>query len=154
MIDEMKWLQFGYKRKISDIYGITIHNTNNYQMSAKNLFDWLNNESKDSAGCHYVVDDKEVVDIMPLDWAVYHTGKGNDFGNHYTIAIEICSNLNNDTYLKGQDNAIDLIKRLMDVYNISKDRIYFHNDFDKQAYCPATILDLYKSKKNFIEKFF
>ena len=154
MIDENKYNQYGYKRSISDIYGITIHNTNNYEMSARDVFNYLNNESKDNAGYHLVIDDKETIQIMPFDYAVYHTGKGNDFGNQYTIAIAICSNLNDELYEKSQIVAISLIKALMEEYNITKDRIYFHNDFNSATYCPATILDKYGTKSNFIELFF
>lgn len=151
MISENKWEQFGYQRQETDIKGITIHNTNNYKMNAKELFDWLENESKDSSGCHYLVDDENTIEVMPINWAVYHTGKGNDFGNHYTIAIEICSNLNDEKYFKGQDNAIKLIKKLMNKYKLSIDNIYFHKDFDNQMYCPANILQIYKTKNEFLK---
>lgn len=153
MIDENKFNQYGYKRPISDVYGITIHNTNNYEMSARDVFNYLNNESKDNAGYHFVIDEKETIQIMPFDYAVYHTGKGDDFGNHYTIAIAICSNLNDELYLLGQDKAIEKIKDIMKEFNITKDRIYFHNDFNSATYCPATILDKYKTKENFINIF-
>lgn len=152
MISENKYNQYGYKRSKDDIKGITIHNTNNYNMTAQDLFTWLN-EGTNNNGCHFIVDSKEVVEVMPTDWAVYHTGKGNDYGNHNTIAIEIVSNLSVEEYLKGQDRAIALIKKLMKKYNIPVENVYFHNDFNKQTYCPATILDLYGNKKNFIQIF-
>lgn len=151
MIDTMKFYQYGLPRDKKDILGITIHNTNNYTMTARELFNYLNEESKDSNGCHYLVDDKEVIEVMPLDWMVYHTGKGMDYGNKYTIAIEICSNLNDEQYLVGQAKAIVLIKRLMKDYGFDESQIYFHKDFNPQTYCPASILNLYKTKKEFLK---
>lgn len=152
MIKESKKLQYGQEGLIPSC--ITIHNTNNYEYNAKELFDYLNNECETSQGCHYLVDSESVIEVMPLTWKVYHTGKGEDYAFHNSIAIEICSNINNDVYLKGQDNAIKLIKELMTKYNISKEEIYFHIDWNATVYCPSNILDLYKTKKNFLEKFF
>lgn len=154
MIDKNKYAQYGFKRDLSDIKGICIHNTNNYKTSAQSLFKWLNSDYKGDSGCHYLIDHEDVIEVMPLDYGVYHTGKGYDYGNKYTVAIEICSNLNNELYLKGQDKAIKLIKQLMEQYNITTDELYFHNDFNIYTYCPANILDMYGNKKNFIEEFF
>ena len=150
MINESKFKQFGEPRQ--DIKCIVIHNTGS-TLSARELFDYLQN-SKDSRGCHYLVDDEEVIQVMPLDHTAWNTGVARDYGNIYGIAIEICTNKDKVKYLKGQDKAIELIKSLMDEYGLTKDDIYFHNDFLKNFNCPSTILQLYKNKKNFIEKFF
>lgn len=152
MLKETRWMQFGEKGLEPNC--ITIHNTKNYSMSAKDLFNYMNDECLTSQGCHYLVDNEGVIEVMPLDWKVYHTGKGKDYAFNHSIAIEICNHISNDLYLKGQDNAIKLIKQLMKKYNIKKEDIYFHNDFNSRTYCPNKILDLYKNKKNFIEKFF
>ena len=151
MLTEDRWIQFGKPRE--EIKGIIIHNTSNYQMSARQLFDYLQNESKDSRGCHYLVDYKEVIEVMPLNYSVWNSGVAYDFANTKGIAIEICSNLDKQKYLKGQAKAIKLIKSLMKEYNLTKDDIYFHNDF-LNVNCPANILQIYKTKKNFINKFF
>lgn len=154
MIDEKKWKQFGKEGLIP--IAITIHNTNNYQMSASELFDYTdkNYKTMNSAGYHYIVDYKDIIEFMPINYKVYHTGKAEDWAFNNSIAIEICSNLNNELYLKGQDNAIKLIKELMKKYNLTKNDIYFHQDFNVNTYCPATILNLYGNKRNFLEKFF
>lgn len=154
MIDENKWKQFGKEGLIP--IAITIHNTRNYDMSAEDLLNYLNENSKtvNSAGCHYFADYKGIVEVMPLNWKVYHTGQAEDWAFNNSIAIEICSNLNNSLYLQGQDNAIKLIKELMKKYNLSNDDIYFHQDFESRMYCPCNILDLYGNKKNFLKKFF
>lgn len=150
MIKEQKWEQYGFPRQEKDVLGITIHETGNDNMSARQIFDFLENENKTSQGCHYLVDDNEVIEVMPIDYGVYHTGKGLDYGNRYTIAIEICSNINDDKYQQAQDKAVELIKELMLRYAIPKDSIFLHRDFNSTTYCPKTILRKYGSAKRFV----
>lgn len=153
MLDTNKYIQYGFPRTTEDIKGITLHETNNYKMNAKELFDYLNKENKTSQGCHYLVDDKEVVEVMPIDWGVWHTGKAYDYGDKYTIAIEICSSISNEKYEQAETNAIQLIKQLMEENAITQDSIFFHKDFNEKTYCPKTMLDKYGSAKRFaIEK--
>ena len=97
MLDKNKWSQFGKERLEPTC--ITIHNTGNYDMTARELFDYLNNECLTSQGCHFLVDDKEIIEVMPLNWKTYHTGKGEDYAFNKSIAIEICSNLDDKLYL-------------------------------------------------------
>lgn len=150
MLTEDKLYQYGTPN--SKIKGIVIHNTNNHYMSARQLEKWLENECKGSGGCHYLVDHKDVRQVMPDDWSVFNTGKGMSFGNLDCIAIEICSNTSEELYEKGEQKAIKLIKKLMKKYHLSKDDIYFHRDFDSTVNCPAQILKRYKSKSAFLQK--
>lgn len=147
MIPEEKWMQFGLPN--AEIKGIVIHNTNNQLWSAERLEKWIAEESKTSQGCHYIVDHKEVRQVMPLDWSVWNTGMGYDFGNLHCISIEIASNPNHQKYLTGQSKAIDLIVELLDRFNLTTKDIYFHRDFNPNINCPAQILKLY-TKKEFI----
>lgn len=148
MIPQSKWLQYGLPN--AEIKGIVIHNTNNQLWSAKRLEKWLSEENRGSNGCHFLVDHKEVIQILPLTWSSWNTGMGYDFGNLHCIAIEICSNPSNTLYLKGQERAIDLIKSLMKEFNLGLDDIYFHRDFQPNINCPAQILKLYGTKQNFL----
>lgn len=138
--------EFGVKVK-----GITIHNTGN-DWSARRCLAWLN-FTKSSAGAHYFVDDKEIIQVMPLSWHVWHTGKARDFGNMHTIAIEICSMRTIKDYYKAQERAFSLIKDLLEKYDLTFDDVYFHNDFDPKKYCPNRILDIYKTKTNFRKEY-
>lgn len=147
MIDERLYKQYGVERE--EVKCIVIHNTGT-DKSLKEILDFLEN-GKTSKGCHFLVDDKECVQVMPLNYSVWNTGKGNDYAFHYGIAIEICSNIDKDKYLKGQDRAIKLIKELMKEYRLTTKDIYFHCDFDRK-YCPKDILDIYGNKQNFIRK--
>lgn len=152
MISPNKYSQYGrYGLKIK---GITIHNTGS-QYSARELFNYLNGNCDNSSGCHFLVDKDEVIQVMPLNWKVYHTGKGNDMAFNYTIAIEICNSTDDEeTYLRAQDRAIVLIKDLMERYNLTTKDIYFHVDFNNNYYCPHRILQMYKTKERFIKEVF
>lgn len=149
MIKKEKYKQYG-TLGLKPI-AITIHNTSS-ELSAKELFEYLNSKCDTSQGCHYIVDHTDVIQVMPLNYKVWHTGKGNDWAFNYSIAIEICSNVDNDKYIKGQNKAIKLIKKLQKEYGISNDMLFFHQDFNNHTYCPADILNKYGSKQNFIKK--
>lgn len=58
MIKEDKRKQYGYQSDTYKKTSITIHNTNNYEMSARQLFNFLNSENKTSQGTHFLVDNK------------------------------------------------------------------------------------------------
>ena len=148
MLPENKYAQFGFPRE--QILGITIHETGNTEMSARDLFDWMANESRTNQGTHYFVDSEETVEVMPLNYGVYHTGKGMDWGNKYTIAIEICSSFSDEKYQQAQDRAVQLIKQLQNTYHIPNDMVFFHNDFNERVYCPKTILNRYGTSKSFV----
>ena len=150
MLPENKWEQYGFPRTEADICGITLHETGNTELNAEQLFDYYSNECKTSDGIHYLCDDEQTIQVMPDDWAVYHTGKGKDWGCRYTISIAICSSLNDEKYNQAQARAIDLIWLLQDTYNIPDSLIFFHNDWNEKAYCPKTALDRYGSSKNFV----
>lgn len=149
MLDKSKYEQYGCKRTES-IKGITIHNTGN-DKSAEELANYMANTST-HLSTHYFVDDKKTIQVMPLNYAVWHTGKGFDAGNMRTIAIEICKSTSDlETYKKAQSRAIKLIKKLMDQYKLDATSIFFHCDFNR-TYCPHRILEIYKTKDNFIRK--
>lgn len=150
MIDERKYAQYGVCGLTPR--GIIIHNTNS-DMTALELFDWLENVNKGSNACHFLVDHNGVIEVIPLDWKLWTTGKGNDWAFNNCIAVEICSSRNDEDYLEGERIAVNLIKNLMDTYGLTTDDIYFHIDFNERTYCPKDILDRYVKKKNFIERY-
>lgn len=136
----------GNKMKVK---GICIHNTGN-KYSAKQNYQLLAN-SNSSNGCHYLIDDVEIIQVMDDEVNVYHTGNAYDRGNMETIAIEICKSTGKlDEYLKAETRAIKLIQKLINKYKLTNEDIYFHNDFNNRVYCPHKIFELYGSKKNFI----
>lgn len=148
MISQSKWRQFGQpglKPK-----GITIHNTGN-ELSALDNFMAMEYGKGDYA-CHFFVDENEVLEAMPLTWCAWHTGKGYDMGNMNTIAIEICrSRCPEELYKKAESKAVELVKLLMEAYQLTDKDIYFHNDFNPRTYCPHRILQTYKTKSEWIK---
>lgn len=135
------------------VKGITIHNTGN-SLSANENYQILLSQKKPNL-CHYLVDENEVINCWSEDNEASHTGKGYDFGNRFTIAIEICrSSSDKDTYIEAEKNAVSLIKDLMKKYNLKNDDLYFHIDFNTKVRCPHRILDIYKNKEEFINGYF
>ena len=133
------------------IKGITIHNTSN-DLSAQENYSKLIKDKRTNL-CHYIVDENDIINTLSEEQEAHHTGKGYDFGNRFTIAIEIARSMSDEKiYLKAQDNAIKLIKKLMKKYHLTKDDIYFHIDFNQQIRCPHRILDIYKTKEDFINE--
>lgn len=147
MLSKRKWKQFGTPG--SKIKGIVIHNTNNTKMSAEELENWLENDSRSSGGCHFLVDDKEVRKVMPVNWSVFNVGNGMQFGNLDCIAIEVCTILNQEKYNQAEQRAIELIKELMKKYKIKKENVYFHRDFQPNINCPAQMLERYGNSRAF-----
>lgn len=144
--------QYGYEGL--EIKGITIHNTGRSE-SAKELFNEMETIDTSSGGCHFLIDENETIEVLPLNYCAYHTGKAKDWGNNFTIAIEICrSQASNDLYMAAQQRAVRKIKSLMKKYNLTKYDIYFHKDFNSKTYCPHKTLDIYQTKKKFIKEVF
>lgn len=152
MISENKWPQYGQSGLIPK--GIVIHNTKQYEITADEVFDYYENISKEFEAVHYIVDKDKVVEIMPVDWKVWSTGKGNDWAFKNCLVVTICSTINSENFNLAEQRAISLIKDLADNYEIPKNRIYFHKDFNPREYCPAILLDKYKTREKFIEEVF
>lgn len=135
------------------VKGITFHDTGN-DLSADQLHAVLIEEHKPNL-CHFLVDENEIRQTWPLDEPASHTGKGYDFGNLHTIAIEVCrSTSDEETYLQALNNAVTLAKELMERYELPTRRIYLHRDFDVNTNCPHRLLEIYKTKANFVEENF
>lgn len=135
------------------VKGITIHNTGN-ELSAQENYELLKQDMTLNV-CHYLVDENNVINVLSEKEEAHHTGRGYDFGNRFTLAIEICrSTCEDEIYLKAQNNAIKLIKKLMKKFKLSKEDLYFHLDFNVNTRCPHYILDKYGTKERFIDEFF
>lgn len=135
------------------VKGITIHNTGS-ELSAKEIYKLLQDDMTLNI-CHYLVDEKEVINVLSEDKEAHHTGRGYDYGNRFTLAIEICrSTCEDELYARAEKNAVKLIKKLMKKYKLSKDDLYFHMDFNVNTRCPHKILEKYETKERFIDEFF
>ena len=123
--------------------GITVHNTAN-DASAKNEISYMiSNNAYNSF--HFAVDDKEIVQGLPLDRNGFHASDGsNGTGNRKTIGIEICySKSGGDRFIKAEQNAVDLIVYLIKKYNWDISCVKRHYDYaPNKKYCPHRTMDL------------
>lgn len=119
---------------------IVVHNTAN-DASARNEIAYMTNNDYETS-FHYAVDDKEIVQGLPLDRNGWHSSDGNGKGNREGIAIEICySKSGGDRFIKAEENAVDLIVYLLKKYNWGIDRATKHQDYCGK-YCPHRTLDM------------
>lgn len=119
---------------------IVVHNTAN-DATARNEIAYMTNNNYETS-FHFAVDDKEIVQGLPLDRNGWHASDGNGKGNREGIAIEICySKSGGDRFIKAEQNAVDLIVFLLKKYNWGIDRVTKHQDYTNK-YCPHRTLDM------------
>ena len=117
---------------------IVVHETAN-DASAKNEISYMRSNDKE-ASFHFAVDDKEVVQGIPLDRNGWHAGDGNGKGNREGIAVEICySKSGGERWQKSVDNAAQLIAELLKERGWGVDKVTKHQDYSGKN-CPHRIL--------------
>lgn len=122
----------GIKRPIKYI---VIHNTANEESTARNERDYLTNPNNTSStSFNIVVDDKEIIEAIPVTEIAFHAGDGE--GNQKGIGIEICES---GDFEKTKANAVKLVAYLMKTYNISLSEVRTHHDFSGKD-CPRKML--------------
>src|SRR5690625_1800156 len=118
---------------------ITIHQTGNTSRGADagaHARLQANGNSR-SASWHYQVDDKEIIQSFEDSAQCWHAGDGRGQGNLNSIGIELCINLDGD-YKKTLENGAELVRHLMDKYNISINNVKQHNHWSGKN-CPTQI---------------
>lgn len=123
---------------LEKVESVTVHNTGNASKGAgaRNHYQYLHNVENSGSryvGYHFVVDDRHIIQCLPIDEVTYHCGGK---GNYNSISIEICENVDMD-YAKAEENAVALIKELLRLFNISE--IKSHKDWSGKN-CPHKIL--------------
>ncbi|AJG96660.1 N-acetylmuramoyl-L-alanine amidase [Bacillus tropicus] len=117
---------------------ITVHNTYN-DAPAENEVNYMitnNNE----VSFHIAVDDKKAIQGIPLERNAWACGDGNGPGNRESISVEICySKSGGDRYYKAEDNAVDVVRQLMSMYNIPIENVRTHQSWSGK-YCPHRML--------------
>jgi N-acetylmuramoyl-L-alanine amidase CwlA len=120
---------------------ICIHNTAN-DAKARNEASYMIG-NKYSTSFHVVVDDVEVVEIIPFNRNAFHAGDGrNGKGNRTSIGIEICySKSGGDRFDAAEENAAAYIAMLLRERNWGIERVKRHYDYSSK-YCPHRTMDL------------
>ena len=127
---------------------IIIHNAATPNGTAKALNNALHN-SKEYKSWHFSVDDKDVIESLPLNRNAFATGDGAyGLGNRTGIHIEIAKDNDNDSkeeWLKARDNGAKLAAELLHNYGWGIDNLKKHQDYKmtdgSYKYCPHKILD-------------
>lgn len=120
---------------------IVVHETAN-DASARNEISYMRSNDKE-ASFHFAIDDKEIVQGIPLDRNAWHAGDGNGKGNREGIAIEICySKSGGEKWLASLHNAAKFIAELLKERNWGVDKVTKHQDYSGKN-CPHRILGSY-----------
>ena len=120
---------------------ITVHETGNRAPGANAEMHRRfvhNGGGQENVSFHFVVDDREVIQLLPLTEIGWHAGDGYyGTGNRQSIAIEVCVNIdaNRD---KALSNLIELLAALLRLYGWSTNVIVQHNRWSGKN-CPALI---------------
>ncbi len=118
---------------------ITIHDTGNSNQgaNAENHAKYLRS-GQASASWHFTVDDKQIIQHLPLDIIGWHAGDGgNGPGNRSSIGIEICENKDGDR-VRAEANAAKLVAYLMKLFSLEIERVVQHNRWSGKN-CPRVI---------------
>ncbi len=119
---------------------VVVHNTANDASAENEVAYMIRNNNQVSF--HYAVDDKEVVQGLPVTrnaWACGDGSSGN--GNRKGIQVEICySKSGGIRFENAEKNAAQFIAFLLKERGWSVDKVKKHQDFSKK-YCPHRTLD-------------
>ena len=119
---------------------IVVHNTAN-DASAQNEVKYMISNNN-QVSFHFAVDDKEIVQGLPLDRNAWACGDGaNGKGNRKGIQIEICySKSGGVRFENAEKNAAKFIAKLLKERGWGVDKVKKHQDFSNK-YCPHRTLD-------------
>ena len=119
---------------------IVVHNTANDAPAANEIKYMISNNNQVSF--HFAVDDKEVIQGLPLDRNAWACGDGaNGKGNRKGIQIEICySKSGGARFENAEKNAAKFIAQLLKESGWGVENVKKHQDFSNK-YCPHRTLD-------------
>ena len=119
---------------------VVVHNTAN-DASAQNEVKYMISNNN-HVSFHFAVDDKEIVQGLPLDRNAWACGDGaNGKGNRKGIQIEICYSKNGGIrFENAEKNAAKFIAQLLKERGWGVDKVKKHQDFSNK-YCPHRTLD-------------
>lgn len=131
-----------------NLQAIVIHNAATPNGTAKALNKALHN-SKEYKSWHFSVDDKDIIQSLPLNRNAFATGDGAyGLGNRTGIHIEIAKDNDTDSreeWLEARNNGARLAAELLHKYGWGIDHLKKHQDYKMTdgtyKYCPHKILD-------------
>lgn len=127
---------------------IVVHGTGNDATASNEIANMTNNNGRNSTwgvSFHFAVDDREIIQGLPLDRHGWHASDGNtpNGGNRAGIAIEICFDRSGGPrYITAEQNTAALVAHLLRERNWGIDRVRTHQSFDpSRQNCPRQILN-------------
>jgi hypothetical protein len=121
---------------------ITVHETANENAGANAEMHRRfvhNGGGSEGVSFHYVVDDREVIQLLPLVENGWHAGDGaNGTGNRASIGIELCVNRDGD-WGRTQEHGARLVAALCRALGISLEKVVPHQHWSGKQ-CPRRIL--------------
>ena len=120
---------------------VVVHNTANDASAESEVKYMISNNNQVSF--HFAVDDKEVIQGLPLDRNAWACGDGaNGNGNRKGIQVEICySKSGGARFDVAEKNAARFIAQLLKERGWGVDKVKKHQDFSGK-YCPHRTLDI------------
>ena len=113
---------------------ITVHNTANDASADNEIRFMISNNSATSY--HFAIDDKEVVQGLPLNRNGWHSGDGNGPGNRRSIGVEICYSRSGGARWEGaKRNAVRFLAQLLRERKWGVDKLRQHADWSNKN-CP------------------
>lgn len=119
---------------------IVIHNTANDASAESEIKYMISNNNQTSY--HYAIDDKEVIQGLPLNRNAWASGDGSSGkGNRKGIHIEICySKSGGAKFNEAEKNTAEFVAKMLKERGWGIDRVKKHQDFSNK-YCPHRTLD-------------
>lgn len=139
---------------------ITIHNTGN-TASAREEATYMN-RNNDNTSFHVVIDETEVVQVIPFNRNAFASGDGIGLtsGNRTSIHIEIARSMDNgysgpksQRYMEAEDNAVEYVAHIMHEKKWGMSRLVRHYDWSGKD-CPHKMhaTGTYQQFRNKVEK--
>jgi hypothetical protein len=122
---------------------VTIHNTAE-PFSAVDERMRVANRRETGTSFHFAVDEREIVQLLPLEFHGWHAGDGDGDGNLRSVGIEICRSVfrgaNDWLYRRAEENAAALAAALLNVLKLTPAELRMHRDWSGK-FCPHRILE-------------
>lgn len=122
---------------------VTVHNTAE-PFSAFDERMRVANRRDAKTSFHFAVDEREIVQLLPLEFHGWHAGDGEGDGNLRSLGVEICRSVfrgeNDWLYRRAEANAILLASSLLRRFDLPLSALRTHRDWSGK-YCPHRIFE-------------
>lgn len=122
---------------------VTIHETGNTRPGANaaaHAIYFRSAAQEVPSSVHFVVDDREIIQLLPLTERAWHAGDGpTGPGNLTSVSLEMCVNSDGNLQ-RTRENAARLTAALLHVLNLLPDDVVPHRHWANTA-CPALMTD-------------